>query len=145
MFDPYPHRTVYEEHYGPIPKESNGRTYEIHHINGDHYDNRPENLVALTKAEHRSLHNMNDGVFPVWETEESKNTRFTPERARDLILKKVEDGTHPAYSPINHMKIDHPSTHGYLCNHCGFIGSKVTFTRWRKDCKPYVNFTERFI
>lgn len=30
--------------------------YEVHHINGLRIDNRPENLMVLTKSEHCSLH-----------------------------------------------------------------------------------------
>lgn len=30
--------------------------WEVHHVNHDHFDNRPENLVALTVAEHRAHH-----------------------------------------------------------------------------------------
>lgn len=30
--------------------------YDIHHINGDHYDNRPDNLTHLTRREHQLLH-----------------------------------------------------------------------------------------
>jgi len=26
------YRKIYEQHYGPIPVDSDGRTYEIHHI-----------------------------------------------------------------------------------------------------------------
>ena len=29
---------------------------EVHHINGDHYDNRLCNLVVLTSKEHREIH-----------------------------------------------------------------------------------------
>jgi hypothetical protein len=32
------------------------RGEEVHHVNGDRADNRPENLMVLTVAEHRRLH-----------------------------------------------------------------------------------------
>lgn len=32
--------------------------HEIHHINNDHYDNRIENLTAVTKKEHNRLHHV---------------------------------------------------------------------------------------
>lgn len=43
------HRLVYEENFGPIP---NG--YIIHHKNGVKFDNRPENLEALSREQHHS-------------------------------------------------------------------------------------------
>jgi hypothetical protein len=30
------YRKIYENHNGIIPKDSDGRTYEIHHIDGNH-------------------------------------------------------------------------------------------------------------
>jgi len=33
-----------------------GTDEDVHHINHDRQDNRPENLVVLTKAEHQRLH-----------------------------------------------------------------------------------------
>jgi hypothetical protein len=50
------HRLVYEQHYGPIPKDEFGRTYEVHHIDGNHSNNDPKNLTAVTIQEHYNIH-----------------------------------------------------------------------------------------
>jgi hypothetical protein len=50
------YRKIYEQNFGPIPKEPNGRTYEIHHIDGNHNNNDPTNLSAMTIQEHYDIH-----------------------------------------------------------------------------------------
>lgn len=50
------YRKIYENHHGPILKESNGRSYEVHHIDGNHENNNPENLTLLTINEHYDIH-----------------------------------------------------------------------------------------
>lgn len=50
------YRKIYEQHYGKIPKDNDGRTYEIHHIDGDHNNNSPENLKAVSIKEHYEIH-----------------------------------------------------------------------------------------
>lgn len=50
------YRKIYENHNGIIPKESNGRTYEIHHIDGNHSNNHTDNLTAVTIQEHYNIH-----------------------------------------------------------------------------------------
>jgi hypothetical protein len=50
------YRKIYEHHYGKIPKESNNRSYEIHHIDGNHSNNDPSNLKAVTIQEHYDIH-----------------------------------------------------------------------------------------
>jgi hypothetical protein len=47
---------VYIKHYGSIPVDSNGRKYEIHHIDGNHNNNDPSNLKAVTIQEHYDIH-----------------------------------------------------------------------------------------
>ncbi len=50
------YRKVWIDHNGPIPKDSSGRSYEIHHLNGDHLDNRIENLALVTIDQHYKIH-----------------------------------------------------------------------------------------
>ena len=50
------YRKIYEQHYGPIPKEENGRTYEIHHIDSNRTNNNIENLMCVTIQEHFDIH-----------------------------------------------------------------------------------------
>lgn len=50
------HQRVWVKHHGAIPRDEAGRSYEIHHRNGDHDDNRIENLQCVTIAEHFQIH-----------------------------------------------------------------------------------------
>ena len=38
------YRKLWESHNGPIPKDNEGRSYEIHHVDGNHQNNVIENL-----------------------------------------------------------------------------------------------------
>ena len=50
------YRKIYENHLGPIPKDNNDRTYEIHHIDGNNLNNHPDNLVAVSINDHYNIH-----------------------------------------------------------------------------------------
>lgn len=50
-----PHHRVWLAHHGTLP-DWKGKREVIHHINGDHHDNRIENLQLMTQAEHMRLH-----------------------------------------------------------------------------------------
>lgn len=50
------HRRAYEHYHGSIPKDDTGRTYEVHHIDGNHNNNDPSNLVAVSIQEHYNIH-----------------------------------------------------------------------------------------
>jgi hypothetical protein len=56
------YRKIYEQHHGSIPVDSDGRTYDIHHIDGDPTNNDITNLVALSIHDHYEVH-YNNGDF----------------------------------------------------------------------------------
>jgi hypothetical protein len=50
------YRTIWENYYGEIPKDENGRSYEIHHIDGNNENNDINNLMCVSIKEHYDIH-----------------------------------------------------------------------------------------
>jgi hypothetical protein len=90
------YRKIYEKHYGIIPKETDGRSYEIHHIDGNHSNNSPENLTAVTLQEHYDIHKRQGDHGACFLL--SQKLRLTPreisEHSREINRKRVDAGTH---------------------------------------------------
>ena len=95
------YRKIFEQNFGPIPKELNGRTYEIHHIDGNHENNEPSNLKAVTIQEHYDIH-QSQGDYSACLLI-SKRLKLSPEEistiARENAKKQLENGTHPFLNP----------------------------------------------
>jgi len=50
------YRKIWENAYGEIPKDLDGRTYDIHHIDGNRKNNSIENLICLSIEDHYKIH-----------------------------------------------------------------------------------------
>lgn len=50
------YRKLWIDYYGEIPKDKEGRSYEIHHIDGNRKNNDISNLKCLSIQEHYNLH-----------------------------------------------------------------------------------------
>jgi hypothetical protein len=50
------YRKVWEKTYGQIPIDNAGRSYEIHHIDGNRNNNSLENLKCISIEEHYTVH-----------------------------------------------------------------------------------------
>ena len=91
------YRKIYEQHYGPIPKDQDGRSYEIHHIDGDHTNNSPANLKAVTIQEHFDIH-WAQGDYGACYFMISQRMNRTPEEIAIVASKqqraRVANGTH---------------------------------------------------
>ena len=90
------YRKIYENHHGPIPKDLDGRTYEIHHIDGDRSNNQPDNLIALTIQEHYNVH-YSQGDWSACLLI-SKAMNISPDEKAELsrksALDRINNGTH---------------------------------------------------
>jgi len=94
------YRKLYEQYYGPIPRDTNGRTYEIHHIDGNHKNNEPKNLIAVSIQEHYNIHYSQGD----WGACQAMTVRMnqTPEEiskicselAKKNTQKRIEERTH---------------------------------------------------
>lgn len=90
------YRKIYENHYGPIPKDHAGRTYDIHHKDGDRLNNSPDNLVALTIQEHYNIHYSQKNWMACWKI--GVKMRMSPKELSELSrlqqLERVSNGSH---------------------------------------------------
>jgi len=91
------YRKIYEQYYGSIPKDETGRSYEIHHIDGNHNNNNPENLKAVTAEEHYKIH-YERGDFGACRLIAIQRLNKSPEEIKEisrlLQLERVKNGTH---------------------------------------------------
>jgi hypothetical protein len=95
------YRSLYEKHYGPIPLDTYGRTYEIHHLDGNRNNNDLSNLVALTIEEHFDIHyDQKDWAACLAISMRMKKTpeeisKIQSEVGRNSALKRKKLGTNP--------------------------------------------------
>lgn len=50
------YRKLWEQTHGQIPKDEQGRTYDIHHIDGNRKNNSIENLICVSLEDHYKIH-----------------------------------------------------------------------------------------
>jgi hypothetical protein len=114
------HQNIYKKHYGLIPKDENGRSFEIHHKDGDHTNNDPTNLIAISIQEHYNIH-YDQGDWAACQAI-SLRMNMSPDELsniiRELNLKRVNDGTHHFLGPNlnlkNNAKRVNDGTHHFL-------------------------------
>ena len=87
---------IYKQHYGEIPKDSQGRSYDIHHIDGDYTNNEISNLVALSIEEHYNLHKTQEDWGAVWALAKRLNVsqEEKSQTTRNMNLARAKAGTH---------------------------------------------------
>ena len=90
------YRKIYTEHYGSIPKDEDGRTYDIHHIDGNPENNDITNLIAVSIQEHYDIHYSQGDYFAAWKIAGAMqmSSKKQSELARLHATKMVASGKH---------------------------------------------------
>lgn len=132
------HRTIYKNTNGPIPKDVDGRTYDIHHIDGDHMNNNPNNLTAITLQEHYDIHHAQGDWLACHAI--ALRMKVTPdvisELARKGNLKRVKEGTHHFLGGEIQKKKILEGTHQFLNSE---YQRKNALKRVEKETHPFLD------
>ena len=91
------YRKIFTEAKGPIPLDSNGRTYEIHHIDGNHLNNELSNLKCVSIQEHYDIHYAQGdwGACQAIMRRMNKNPEEISAECSELVKKNIEAGRMP--------------------------------------------------
>jgi len=90
------YRKIWESYYGPIPKDENNRTYEIHHIDNNHSNNDISNLKLVTIQEHYDIHYAQGDYAACFCI--ATRMKVSPDELSQIMKqvqqKRLKDGTH---------------------------------------------------
>lgn len=112
------YKKVWRSFHGDIPKDGLGRSYEIHHIDGNRKNNSIENLKCVSIEEHFNIH-LTQGDYEAAALIGSR-LGLTEEELLLLRLKGVPKPT-------------------LKCPHCGKVGGKPQMLQWHFDNCSVVN------
>ena len=60
------YKKLWSDTYGPIPLDSEGRPYEIHHKDGNRQNNSLKNLQCVSIQEHYNIHKQQGDHYAAW-------------------------------------------------------------------------------
>lgn len=84
------YRKIWESFNGPIPKDDDGRSYEIHHIDGNRDNNDISNLLCISIKNHYDIH-YRQGDYGAC-VMIAKRMTMTTEEIRNIQLGKKRPG-----------------------------------------------------
>lgn len=126
-------KAAYIKAYGKIPKEPNGRSYDIHHIDGNPFNDDPSNLVAVTIQEHYNIH-YSQGDYSACHFMATQRMNKTPEQIKELSTLAANKRT--ADGKCVFTKETSPAYVVWTCEYCGKTGQgKGNYTRFHgRNC-----------
>jgi hypothetical protein len=131
------YRKIYVEHHGPIPIDDDGRSFDVHHLDGDPTNNDPANLIALSVNDHYELHLSQQDWHACLLI--ASRLHMSPEEKSNLskqaAQKRVDNGVHHFLDP----KWQKAATQKAIASgRHNFIGGEVQRKRIARNDHPFV-------
>ena len=154
-------RQIYLKYYGNIPLGTDGRPYEVHHIDGNPSNNDISNLKAISIQDHYSIHYLQGDwaacvriaaklKLPQAELTEMARRNATKINAKTLkdgthnflgknnhVHAKVANGTHHTLGPGHNLRLlatgKHPSQKLKCCPNCHQVCDSANYARYHGD------------
>jgi hypothetical protein len=101
------YRKFYKSVHGAIPVDEHGRTYDIHHVDGDRSNNSIDNLVALSISDHLDVH-LKQGDFQAVHAMLMRVEHTSEEISRFASAaqhRRVQEGTHHWQMPAHAERV----------------------------------------
>ena len=110
------YRKIYESKHGPIPKDHLGRSYEIHHVDGNHQNNDISNLKLVTIEEHYQIHfDQGDyGACVIMSYRMNLNPEEISRLSSACQTKLVKEGRHHWLGPEHNQELVRSGKHPFL-------------------------------
>lgn len=112
------YRKIWEAYNGPIPQDAQGRSYEIHHIDGNRNNNLLENLKCISIEDHYKIHKEQRDYQSAWRIANRMNLEKEEIKKLAILGGKSKKG-------IKKKRV--------ICTKCGKEGNKDAMTRWHFD------------
>jgi len=91
------YRKIWTQANGPIPRDEEGHSYEIHHKDGNRKNNNIDNLLCITIQEHYDIHYIQGDYAAAFRIAQRMN--LDPEVKSELMSrsnkKRLQEGNHP--------------------------------------------------
>lgn len=103
------HTKIWKQRHGKIPRDKDGRSYEIHHLDGNPENNNIDNLICVSIQEHYNIHKSQGdygAAFLIANRMKEKPSDIA-EVARQGSLKRLREGTHNFQDPNFPRSLDH--------------------------------------
>lgn len=118
------YRKIWEKENGPIPVDGEGRTYEIHHIDGNKRNNSIQNLQCISIEEHFHIHYSQGDYEAANMIADRMGRDFRGWKHSSKVIEKI--------SRSNTGKVKQK----YKCQHCSkVIGGLSNLSKHEKSCK----------
>lgn len=139
------YRKIWEQFNGPIPKDHQGRSFEIHHIDGNRKNNDISNLKCVSIQEHYDIHYSQKDygacylIAKKMKMDMKDLSSIASKSALKAAKKRVEEGTHQFLKRLDGSSVSSDRVKNGTCPLSKRIdGTSVASDRVKNKTHPFL-------